>query len=65
MSQSDRLSPRMDADFPAYIAQTYDSDRKPLLSAIAFKESLRFGAVFGGSIASVIVLGIWAARCFL
>jgi hypothetical protein len=55
----------MDADFPAYIAQTYDSDRKPLLSAIAFKESLRFGAVFGGSIASVIVLGIWAARCFL
>jgi hypothetical protein len=64
MSHADRLSPRMDADFPAYIPQTYDADGKPILSANAIREGLWFCALFYGSIASVIALGIWTARHF-
>jgi hypothetical protein len=55
----------MDADFPAYIARTYDAEGKPVLSAKVIKAALRFCAVFYGSIASVVVLGIWAAQHFL
>jgi hypothetical protein len=54
----------MDADFPAYIPQTYDADGKPILSANAIREGLWFCALFYGSIASVIALGIWTARHF-
>jgi hypothetical protein len=64
MSHADRLSPRMDADFPAYTAPTYDANGRPILSANVIKEALRFCAMFYGSIASVIVLGIWVARRF-